>query len=380
MLDFRDAYPDRYGEVERIWSLVYRRGGPLTLDPGDNVEGRNFLADLDGTPVAAFEVEPLLLTRGDGRIPTGGVAAVAVLPEHRHQGVGRAMMRWSLDLMRDQGLAIAALYAFRTGYYRRFGYEVAGRRWQITCPQHRLPRLEPRLPVRRVMPEDVLDLRPAYEAFARKLSGCNIRTDAAWRNRMGENAPTIYTVGDPIEAYAWTSWEGSFWEELKVGEFCWATPEGHRSMLAVLTGMAINRSSLTWHEPTGSPFLAQWNDQGVVTSLERSAMFRVLDVPRAFAGVPASTEGEFTVEVRDDVLPEVAGVWRVRFGPSGVHAERAQDAGLAMDVRQLAQAILGEPSLAELLDQGLVHVHRSADADAALRLLTPRPTCLYDFF
>jgi len=61
--------------------------------------------------------EPLLLL----------LAPLAVAPEAQSQGVGSALVRWSLEAARQAG-AVAVFVLGHVGYYPRFGFEPAARR------------------------------------------------------------------------------------------------------------------------------------------------------------------------------------------------------------------------------------------------------------
>jgi predicted acetyltransferase len=367
--------------LDRVWSVVFDRGDPAPyrvplLRPGE----RGYLAMRGGRVAGGYSVLRLELTRGAASLPCGGIARVAVTPEHRQGGVGYAMMARSLGEMRRNGQVLAALYAFRDSYYRKFGYEVTGRRWLIRCPQHRLPAFLQTLPARQIDPAEVMALDAAYRTLARSMNGAHIRNEADWRERLGQKPPMICAVGDPVEGYAWTTMEGGFWEDLRVGEVAWSTPQGYASIMAVLAGLCVNRSALVWHEPSRSPFLAAHVDQGVSFALDRLAQFRCLDVPGALERLAPEASGEFTLAVTDVLVPENAGPWRVRFGPGKVEVGPSSSAEIAMDIRAFSQALMGEPSLHDLLALGLATSGTDAGARAACALLPASPVTLMEFF
>lgn len=378
ILDVTAGDSSALGEV---WRIVYNRGEPIEhRQPLLRTYERGYVADRDGAVAGAYAVRALDLTRGGARLSCGGIAGVAVLPEHRQAGIGYDMMVHSLAEMRRQGHVLASLYAFRDSYYRKFGYEIAGRRWLIRCPQDRLPRIRQALPGRLVAADEVMCLDAAYGPFARTLNGAHLRSEADWRDRLGMRPPMIWAVGDPIEGYAWTHMEGGFWDELRVGEMGWSTPEGYRSILAVLAGLCINRSALIWNEPSRSPFLAIYGDQGVSFTLDRQAMFRCLDVPEALKRLAPEDSGEFSLRVHDPFLPDNAGPWRVRFGPGAVEVEQGGDGDLAMDIQAFSQALMGEPSLADLLAIGRAQASSESRARSACALLSAAPVTLTEFF
>jgi hypothetical protein len=73
-------------------------------------------------------------------------------------------------------------------------------------------------------------------------------------------------------------------------------------------------------------------------------------------------------------------VLTVSFSPNGVEVEIGGEPDFHIDIRQFAQAFMGEPSLATLRSIELVEVRNEEGFAAATRLLTPMPTVCSDFF
>lgn len=364
-----------------VWSAVYHSGKPYD-DPQEVLreDGEFFLAYLDGQPSGAYELIDYEISRGPSRLKCGGIAAVAVLPEARTSGVGRQMMSDSLHEMFGRGFDIAALYAFSERYYRQFGYATCGRRVEIVCPSSRFPVTEQQLPIRRIDPSDVQSLNPALHAFNKRVSGSCFRTPVQWSERLGKTPPMIYAVGDPVEAYCWTRMDGGFWEDLMFGELVWGTPRGYESILAAIRGLIINRSAAQFYEPSSSPFLARYLDQGVKVSHYRNGMFRLINVASGFEKLHCDEEGSFGFELHDSGIPENSGTWTVRFDAAGTHVSRGGSPGLRFSIGELSQAFMGEPSLMELAAAGTVEVIDSSHLDSASKLLPHSPVFLSEYF
>jgi predicted acetyltransferase len=86
---------------------------------------------------------------------------------------------------------------------------------------------------------------------------------------------------------------------------------------------------------------------------------RLVDVPAALAGRQYAADTDVTLAVTDALLPDNAGVWRLRAKAFGVAtceraAVPASDADLALDVRELGAAYLGGTSLVSLAAAGQV--------------------------
>lgn len=365
-----------------VRSLTYNDGLPIIEREGWRSDHEHFAAELDGKIVGAFSVLPLTASRGPSTLKCGGVAGVAVAPDARRAGVGAAMMRWYVDYARKQGVTLASLYGFRETWYRKYGYEVAGKRTKISVPTHRLPELKSDLPIRRLGWESWPELAECYRAYAQARSGVNLREEAwQWKRVLAENKPlVIYAFGDPIQAYAAVSHSITFWADQHISELIWSTPEGYEAAIAFFRQLGINKSAITWYEPSDSPFYTRFLDQGVEAKVERPIMFRVNDVKAAFESLSPREKGEFSIRIVDDVVAANDRVWRVAYTPDGVKATEGEEPDFTLDIRQFAQAFLGEPSLADLLRNRLVPVHRESPVEDALKLLPPSPTICLDFF
>lgn len=124
---FRDADREA-GYVQASRAFLAR------LQPWDEVK------DLPTTPledsVGAFAADGSLLAQawwwrvdqffGERPVPIAAIARVTVAATARRRGVGSEVMTRALRNAREQGAAMATLYATLPGFYRRHGFEVAG--------------------------------------------------------------------------------------------------------------------------------------------------------------------------------------------------------------------------------------------------------------
>ncbi|MDX2064982.1 MAG: GNAT family N-acetyltransferase [Fimbriimonadaceae bacterium] len=330
-------------DTNRFWEVMrrtYRGDQPpsetdLNAKPGQD---RYLASDGDDVFGAYVVLDTEAWIRGE-RFRNAAVAAVAVQPEARAGGLGTDMLRAMLADLVSSGYAVSSLYPFREPFYAKVGYATVGKRIRVTCPAHRLPNPAAELSVRLIRPADWSSIDPCYTAFAHARSGLFARTEAQWKRVLAENRElAIYTAGDPVEAYAVVSHNGSFWSVDHVSEFIWSSARGYRSILRFLRGLAINKHGLSWYEPSDGPFPSHYLDEGVELKLERPWMSRVLrpDVIAERFGVSFSvTDAELDSNNRE-------------FGGSAPQFRCAQPA--------LAQLIHGEPSLAQLEWLGTVEV------------------------
>ena len=364
-----------------VRAMTYNDGRPIP--PEDQVfkTTRGFVAEVDGKIAGVFGILDFTCSRGDVSVNDAAVAGVAVLPEYRMSGVGGVMMRWAIRHFREEGIPMASLYAFRESYYRKFGYEVCGSRIKISVPNTIFPKLKPIVPVRRLSLSEAGQLQPCYEAFCRRHSGMNIRTEKHWSRVLGKDT-TIYAAGaNEVEAYALLDHKWQFWETQNAAEVVWSTGAGYESILSVIAGVGINKSCVEWYEPSDSPFLARFMDHGVKANIERLVMYRVTDVPACLSAVKNRHKGEFTFRVVDDLVPENQGPWHVSFSADGTSVKKTENAEIALTIQQFTQAFLGEPSLTDMIRNGTIcSKDRGGELHAMELLLPPLPTYCTDFF
>lgn len=369
---FEDRDSDGFWHVR---DLTYNNGQSTPLESRNRITS-DFVAEEDGQIMGAFSVLDLTCTRENrATLKCAGIAGVAVAPMHRHLGVGSAMMAWAVPYLRSQGYHIASLYGFRESFYRKFGYEVCGKRLEMEVPSHRLPRIKPELPVKLLNWQDHAQLQACQEAFARKYSAMNIREEMHWK-RVLNDKKAIYAVGDPIEAYAILDHSWEFWVPQSVNEIAYSSVAGFKSIMAVLSQICINKTSLKWYDALDTPYLQLFADQGVIARDERRIMYRLLDVPAAIEALAPATEGAFSMEIKDDLIRENAGCWRVEDNGSRVSCQRVDSADLYGDIQAWTVAYLGDPGI----QRGVIEEREAGALAAAARILTPSVAYCQEFF
>lgn len=367
---------DRFWEIRGI---TYNDGQTIPEEKRVFKVARGYVAESNSGIEGIYSLLPMTCTRGEATLPCGAIAGVAVDPLSRRTGVGSRMMRDCVRLQREEGFPISALYPYREPFYRKAGYQTCGVRYRITCPAERLPKVEHGLPVRRIGHEEFAQLDLAFESFARKRSGLNIRTPVYWGSVLNERQ-AIYVAGDPVEAYAVIEHRTDFWVEQEVREFVWATPCGYETMLRVFSQASINKTAMVWHEPSDSPYLISYLDQGAKVESNRPIMYRITDVPASLRLLRTQGSGQFCIQISDDVIPENRGPWRVRFSEAGVEVERCDQAGVDCSIQQFTAGYLGSPSWADMCRNSMISGLSHSDHNALNELMPPTPVYNLEFF
>ena len=115
------SWDEACGEARRIRELVFVReqGVPLALE----------MDDQDAHCDHALALAEDGRTVGTGRLlPDGHIGRMAVLKDWRAKGVGALLLQALVEQARRRGHARARLnaQAYAAGFYRRYGFEVAG--------------------------------------------------------------------------------------------------------------------------------------------------------------------------------------------------------------------------------------------------------------
>ena len=210
------------------------------------------------------------------------------------------------------------------------------------------------------------------------------RSGKAWGN-VASSLIDEKDKGDSVKEAAIRANVTAFWTTDHISEIAWSTRRGYEGLLDMLGGLAINKTALSWFEPSDGPFYTDYMDQGVSVTVERPTMFRVNDVPAALRSLKPDPElkGEFTLSIGDLIVPENVGPWRVTYSDGKVEVEKLSSrpsVDLQMQVRHFAQAFLGEPSIGQLVSVGNVEVQSTEGLLAASRLLPAQSVCCMDFF
>jgi predicted acetyltransferase len=383
----REFEPKDDAGFRHVRAMVYRNGEPVkpedTILPEDCI---GYVGELDGEIVCAATVIDMTATRGEATLRCAAIAAVGVLPERRRGGYGGQLMAEMTTLLREKGIAIASLYPFRASFYNKYGYMHSGKRFEISCPSDRLPKFDSELDPVELKGEDRQRIFPCYDQFANRYSGMNRRNELQWMRILGRDNPfAVYAVGDPVEAYAVLRINSDFWEKQTIKEFAWSTGRGYRSMLSFFRSLGINKTHIEWNEPGDSPFLGFHLEQGAAVKLDRSIMFRLINVQEALRNLVCEVPGEFCLKVHDPHEPLNVGPWQVCFGLDGTQVKRTvAEPDFEIGIGHLTQAFFGEPSLEQIEREGLLlngsHANRKVGVEAAIRFFGHANAYCMDFF
>jgi predicted acetyltransferase len=142
------------------------------------------VAEIDGDIVAHAFLFAFEASFGGRRTKVGGIASVAVAPEVRGRGVGRAIMKRVHALSDTRGDAVTLLYPFRQGFYGALGYAPMTSRRRLAFDPRAVPggwlELARRSTVGRAKSEDRERIESLHAAAAARTNGWITRSTAFW--------------------------------------------------------------------------------------------------------------------------------------------------------------------------------------------------------
>jgi predicted acetyltransferase len=289
------------------------------------------LAAFDGAQLVGsalfFDMRQYWLGRA---VPMAGVAGVAIAPEYRGRGVGRALMTALTELMAERGYPLSVLYPATMVIYRSLGWEMAGHRYEATMPGRALLATgKPEVRLRRPGPGDaaeVLEVIGRTHELARD-SGPVTYDEAEVRRfltRPGRYADTTsyaYLADDGFVGYRWR--RGN--EEIFVDKAVASSAETTRALWAVVGSHSSVAETVRAQLGPQDPFWWLQREEAANVVERESWMLRLLDAPAAIAarGFPP-VDLHVPLQITDDLLPANSGRWQltVRAGAGSLIKDR----------------------------------------------------------
>jgi predicted acetyltransferase len=334
------------------------------------------------------------------RVPTAGVAGVAVEPERRGAGHLARLFRAALDEARDRGEVISTLFPSAPGIYRGLGYEVIGSFDDVDVPLQNLGRVTAPdgIVTRRAGIADFDAVVAVHHRWAAAQNGPVSRAEKPFWTPP-EKLLADYTgitlavdtsedsAGAVVGFASWIRGEGytPATAVMEVDDLIALTPGAARALWRTLgsfsTVVGTARVSTSGLDPT-------WLVLPDLTTTVHAAhpyMLRVLDVPGALGGVESALEGArvpFAVRGAQDL----AGAWTLTVSGGVTHLERdavavedAHHERPVLDPNGLALLYAGVQSAANLRLAG--RLTGAPDHDAALSgLFAGRQVHVRDYF
>ncbi len=302
-----------------------------------------------------------------------GISAVATAPERRGQGLGQQLMRSVLQEAHAEKFGISTLYPATLGFYRKFGYEVAG-----FCCSASLRALDLRIPrnelsMRKLSQADLPAAQALYERWARLFDGPLKRSDTIWARVTAprfERADGYGAfVGDTLLGYLYlrqTPGAGGKYA-LNLTDFVAPDPRAARRLLAFLADHRSLADTVSLPCGPNAPLLSLLPENLFSVTHQTQWMLRLLHLPTAFGerGYPP-VRAQLELELEDALIEANRGRFTLTVEDGIGQLTEGGAGALKTDARGLAALYSGYHSPAVLARMGWLSAPPRALQSAAL--------------
>lgn len=359
------------------------------------------LAALDGDEMVGCASSVVFeMTVPGSTAPIAGITGVGVKPTHRRRGINTALMRRQLDDIREEGHALAALYASEGGIYGRFGYGLATFAGSVDIETSRSAF------VRGYERQDgfrLLDRDAARDPFlsvyqrARLTRPGAMAVNANWFDyefadkHFGEERHFFFAIHeagegpDAIAAYTVKhEWTGSVpRSELEIHALEGLTPRAYAAAWRFVLDVDLIQRVTAGNRPADEPILHVLREpRRLNLRLKDGLWVRLVDVPAALAARRYAAPGRVVFEVRDGFCAWNEGRVELEADHEGASCRPTDEvADLVLTVNDLGAAYLGGPSFRQLHRAGRVDEERPGALSLADAMFAwdPSPWCSLHF-
>src|SRR5687767_12432736 len=181
-MEIRPITAEYLEAYRHIVSHSFERGQGCGITAEQLGEQERLGAFEDGRLHASLRILDFNMFFGEDRRPCGGIAGVACEPAARGRGYAGALIRRSLELMRERGQYLSSLWPFSFEYYQGYGWEWVGPGRQYKVPLALLPAQEESRFVEPLFEDIPAVLNPTYERYAVRYNGMLVRNDKRWES------------------------------------------------------------------------------------------------------------------------------------------------------------------------------------------------------
>jgi len=389
-------------QLYRIWTIVYNQRKDYSKEENQKIDPLDHPANwawgvFDGKKLLAgmFEIEYLM--RFDGHsVKMSGISGVGTLPEARKGGLVRQIYEKLLPEAYEKGVIFSNLTPFSHDFYRKFGYEVACARKNLTINAGDLSEIKMKGEFIHMLPgDDTSLLEEVHSAYIADIN------HGIHRNHWSDNrAWKRFTREDPCATgtylYLWKDETGKARSYIKyqditedgshnmsVTELAFIDKKGLYGALSIVGGLSAQFENFKWMAPTFiDPYDFIGDSWSVEIEMKPRDMTRVVNVKAALELMRCPHgEGEYVIEVEDEHIKANSGKYLVQFGSGSAKvSSTAKDADLCCDLLTLSQLVTGYRSLENALYSRQEGLEVNSKMDLLKRVFTLRPQHITEYF
>jgi len=355
------------------------------------------LGVFEGGKLVSAMTELEFLMRFDGQnVPMIGIGGVGTLPEARKGGHVRKMFEKFLPEAYEQGVIFSNLYPFSYDFYRKFGYELAHTRNEITIPTGEFSDYKLRGRFTLFFPGD--DTTALNEIFKNYIADLNhgVCRDYWPGNRVWER----FTHNDPyasgVYLYLWSDetgnnrayiqYEDKYDDDehiMNVRELAFTDRDALYGVLSIVGGLGAQFEKIRWLLPS---FLDPADFTSEAYEIEQTMtpkdMSRVINVKAALEKMRRpGGEGSWVIAVNDEIIAANSGKYLVEYGPNESRVTPTKKkADISCDIPSLSQLVTGCRSLENALRTRRSGLEVHGNIETLKKVFTVRPQHLTEYF
>ena len=400
MTEIRRLGAEELDQLSRLHTIVYNSRRDFTKeekkDPFSYPPDWSWGVFDKGKLVSAMVEINYLMRFDQHSVPMSGIAGVGTLPEARKGGLVRAIFQKLFLEAYERGVVFSSLCPFSYGYYRQFGYEVACARNRITIPIREFSHLKIKGEFTQIFPgDDCSSLAEIHKIYIDKLNHGICRDfwpdDMAWKY-FSKNDP--YSTG--IHLFLWRNEEGESRGYIKyevqkknddymvsVTELVFKDRDALYGILSIFGVLGAQIKTFQWLMPS---FLNPLDFISADSDMEQQIilrdMTRVINVKTALEKMRRPRgEGEYVIEVDDNMIAANKGKFLVEYGPEGSRVSLSQrKPDISCDLPVFSQLITGYRTLENALITKQSGLEVSGNRETLYRVFTQRPQHLTEYF
>lgn len=376
-MEIRPIEKAEFTELLRLYAFSFHNPSDLTIPEDAEQKYKDTFGLFDGGALrAAMTVHGHRMFFEGASIPVAGIGGVATFPEYRRNGCIRELFSVLFPRMRENGQAFSSLYPFSFPYYRAFGYESAYSRSTWKLP---LSALNPRTEGGSIelLTSPTEEAESLYRDFASSRNLAMDRGKSVWRKSVHaephKDQDFFYLCRNPEgtpEAYFRFKAvpRGRHNIDIEALDLAWRGSAGLSAVLGRLAQFAPRAVDLTVNLPPDVALDQRIADPYVIERRSYAGfMVRVIDAEAALNATRFPGSGSIVIKVIDDRLDWNAGRFRIEWTDGWTEATRtSQEPALVLDIRTLAQLLVGYIGGADAVDHGLSETTLSRERLAAI--------------
>lgn len=324
----------------------------------------------DGKLVCILHLVPYRVDIRGALVDTAYVVGAATLPEYRKQGLMAALLRESLDILRQRGVAITHLYPFLHAFYEHFGWAT------YTQMGHYLVRAEKYYGYYFTELSDIAGAVRLYTLNMQPYTGYVVRDETVFSRRVAEftcdggKTACAYQNG-VLQAYVLYEVQQ---DSIMAHEAAYLNQEA----LCALLEDAREKESARDIRISLPPRARLFNS--IAKQNKPFGMARIADVSALLRLLPFS-EGAFVMEIRDDFAGWNNGVFEAVYKNGRAFVERTQKPPQAScDILSFARLIHGDIGWNTLVREGKATVHDKNMNKILNSLFSRKNTFVYEAY